>query len=115
MNEPAITHTGNRITTSYIGTITKNNPRGIVILKRLRAALKGTNFRLALHGRGSREPMKALGYDAHARQSDLPLYLAEKIDIYIRQKSGDQVFGWEDQREKEKDWAKKLRRIASQP
>jgi hypothetical protein len=60
--------------------------------------------------------MKALGYDAYARQSDLPLYLANKIDVYVTEKTRDYTSsqGFEDRYADQKNFAKQLRRVAAQ-
>jgi len=74
-------------TSRYIGTLQMDGTQENT-LSVLRNYLKGSDFRLSLHGRGPRKHLRTEGYSRFMLQSNLPLKFAKSVDIYLRAKEG---------------------------
>lgn len=73
-------------TSRYIGTLPLDGSQEST-LSVLRNYLVGSDFRLSLHGRGPRKHLRHR-YSRSMLQSNLPLWGAESMDIYLRPKAG---------------------------
>lgn len=74
-------------TPRYIGTLPING-KEYIVLSALREYLKGSDYRLSLHGRGPRKHLCKI-YGRSSLRSNLCLGEAKSVDIYLRPKEGE--------------------------